>query len=258
MYLYVMANIRKIIAAEHRRNAVFIQAYARILKAKRRKMMAFVLKNMKGSPETIAANAASLVNEDYLEKLYKDMYTKVGGYWARRQYNNLLGQKADIRDAVWNIQLQQWVDTNTGELIKSVQGTMKKWVQAVVQKYVDEAMSEGIGLEKLTQEASQYLKGAYTGYEEWKVRQIISQEVLSAYSVSNEIGATSTGLDLKKTWIHSGAVHPHENHVKLDGETIRKEDDFDVGGYPAAFPRDQRLPASESINCMCAVVYRPV
>ncbi len=81
--------------------------------------------------------------------------------------------------------------------------------------------------------------------------------MLSAYSVSNEIGARSTGLpNIKKTWIHSGAIDPHQNHIPLDGVTVGIDDTFNVGGHQARYPRDTSLPASESIGCMCAVAYR--
>lgn len=249
-------GVRQQFKAEARRNAVFVANFERMLIPLRRKAMKVVLENMAGSQETLALNAAALVNEFYLPDFYNQLYTGVGGYWARRQYNSLLNQKADIRDAVWNIQLQQWVDANTGALIKSVTGTLKKWVQKTVQDYVNIAIEEGLGLEELTQQAKLVLSNSYTGYETYKVRQIVSQEVLSAYSVSNKIGADSTGIEYTKTWIHSGSGQPHKNHVPLNGVKIGQNDLFQVGQYTARYPRDVSLGAEESVNCMCAVSYR--
>jgi hypothetical protein len=249
-------GVRQQLKAEQRKNAVFVANYTRTLTALRRGTINKVIDNMYGSADTLADNAASLVEEDYLPNFYKQLYTGVGSYWARRQYNSLLGLKQDVRDAVWNIQLQQWIDANTGKLIVSVQGTLKKWVRKVVQDYVEIAMEEGIGLEALTQEAKKVLSNAYTGYAEWKTRQIVSQEVLSAYSVSNKIGADSTGLEYVKQWIHSGSGKPHANHVPLNGVTIGKNDLFQVGQYTARYPRDVSLGAEESVNCLCAVAYR--
>ena len=249
-------GVRKQLKAEARKNAVFVANFERVLKPLRRKAMNVVIENMSGSVETLAQNAAAMVNEFYLPDFYSQLYTGVGGYWARRQYNSLLGLKADVRDAVWNIELQQWVSLNTGELIKSVQGTLKKWVQKVVQDYVNVAIEEGLGLEQLTQEAKKVLANAYTGYETWKVRQIVSQEVLSAYSVSNKIGADSTGLEYTKQWIHSGSGNHHANHVPLNGVKIGQNDLFQVGSYTARYPRDTSLGPEESINCLCACAYR--
>jgi len=234
-------GVRQQLKAEQRRNAVFIANFERVLKPLRRKAMQVVLDNMTGSYETLADNAAALVDEFYLPDFYNKLYTGVGGYWARRQYNDLLGLKADIRDAVWSVQLNQWVASNTGKLIVSVEGTLKKWVRIQVQNYVDIALEEGLGLEELTQQAKKVLANSYTGYETWKVRQIVSQEVLSAYSVSNKIGADASGLEYTKTWIHSGAGKPHKNHVLLNGMKIGRTARFQVGAYTALYPRDTSL-----------------
>lgn len=249
-------GIKQQLKAEQRRNAVFIANFERQLKPLRRKAIQVVLDGMSGSYETLAGNAAALVDEFYLPDFYNKLYTGVGGYWARRQYNDLLGLKADINDAVWNMELQQWVSANTGELIKSVEGTLKAWVKKTVQDYVEIAIEEGIGLEELTQRAKEILSNAYTGYETWKVRQIVSQEVLTAYSVSNKIGADASGLDYTKTWIHSGSGQPHKNHVPLNGVKIGRTERFQVGAYTALYPRDQSLGPEESVNCLCAVAYR--
>lgn len=224
----------------------------------RRDMMKHVTANMKGSVSTLAKNASKLVTEPYLKGLYTDLYTDVGNYWAKSTYNDLISSKAVINDAVWSDSLNAWINTNTGEKIKSVTGTLKTWVQSVVEDYVNKAVDEGLGLEKLTQEASEYLAGQYTGYEVWKVRQIVSQEVLSSFSVAQELGAKASGVKFKKIWIHSGAGQPHINHVKLNGTYANAKGNFNVGGTMAPYPRAGNLPANESINCMCTVLYRPV
>mgnify|MGYP005995382267 CR=1 FL=1 len=224
----------------------------------RRETMKHVVSNMTGSANSLAINAAKLVNESYLEKFYIDLYNTVGGFWARNTYNEVMGTKEDIRDAIWSSQLNSYVNSQTGELIKSVEGTLKAWVQSTVQSFVDRAIESGEGLEKLTQEASKYLANQYTGYEVWKVRQIVSQEVLSAFSYAQELGAKSAGVPFKKIWIHSGAANPHQNHVILNGVEANSAGMFNVGGTDAPYPRAGNLPASESISCMCTVLYRPI
>ncbi len=54
------------------------------------------------------------------------------------------------------------VSSNTGELIVSVSGTLKTWVKNTVKKYVDKAVEEGTGLEKLTQNAKKSVKQTNT------------------------------------------------------------------------------------------------
>jgi len=250
-------GVRQQFKAEERRNAVYVNNFTKQLQRLRRDMMNVVIANMSGSVETLAQNAASWVNESYLPSFYNQMYIGVGGYWARKQYNSLLGLKQDIRDAVWEQQLKLWVEANTGERIISVQGTLKEWVQNTVQRYVDIALENGTGIELITQRVKDFLNFEFVGYQEWKVRQIVANEVLTAYSVSNKIGADSTGLDYTKTWIWSGSKDPHHNHIPLNGKTIGKDELFTVGQYTAKYPRDLTLGPEESIGCKCAIAYRP-
>jgi len=217
-----------------------------------------VIRNMSGSVDSLAKNASNLVSEPYLKGFYKDLYENVGGYWARNTYNTVIGAKADINDAIWKRDLDKYIDKNTGKLIKSVEGSLKERVRSTVQIYVDEAVSEGTGLETLTQKAAEHLGEKYTGYKTWKVRQIVSQEVLSSFSVAQDIGAKSAGVPFITIWIHSGAGNPHENHVTLNNTQANSRGLFNVGGFMAQYPRDISLPAGESINCMCTVLYRPV
>ena len=112
--------------------------------------------------------------------------------------NELVSVKADIKDAVWANDLSAWINANTGEKISTVTGTLKDWVQSIVQDFVDKAVEEGLGLEELTQLASEHLAGQYTGYEIWKVRQIVSQEVLSSFSVAQELGAKASEVPFIK------------------------------------------------------------
>lgn len=62
------------------------------------------------------------------------------------------------------------------------------------------------------------------------------------------------GFEFRKQWVSSrdGRVRP--THAAADGQTVGAEEDFDIGGYPAAFPQDPRLPPEESIQCRCEVI----
>ena len=242
----------------------YTNKYSKELKRLRAAEMKKVINNMRGDLSQLGEIAAGYVNEDYLPSFYKRVYANVGVDFAQEQYLNITGEdlatfnkSKDIYQGIWNYQLQNYVDNELGERIVSVQGTLKKWVQATVTQFVDEAILDGTSIEKLIQEARKYLQNQYTGYQEWKVRQIVSNEVLQAYSVSNKIGADSSGIPYTKTWLHSRSKHPHLSHVALNNTTIGQNDKFDVGGYPAKYPRDVSLPASQSVNCLCTVIYRP-
>lgn len=251
-------QIQAKLKAERRRNAVYVASFSRELKAKRKKMINKVIAEMGGPADELADNASNLVDESYLPKFYNKLYSNVGQYHAKNIVNELVSKKATQDTTVIAKALQEWIKLNTGDLIVSVQGTTKEFVRKIVTRYVESAVADGLGLEALTQGARQILETSFVGYDTWKVRQIVSQEVLSAYSVGNELGAQSTGLKFTKTWVHSGAVHPHKNHVPLNGRTIKQNALFVVGSKRGKYPRDVSLGAKESIGCMCACIYRAI
>lgn len=86
---------------------------------------------------------------------------------------------------------------------------------------------------------------------------IVRNETADAFQIASEVERKNlgeSGFVFRKRWVTSrdGRVRP--SHAALDGVTVDAEEDFLVGGFPAAYPKDPRLPAGESINCRCVVV----
>ncbi|MBP2635544.1 MAG: phage Mu protein like protein [Firmicutes bacterium] len=80
-------------------------------------------------------------------------------------------------------------------------------------------------------------------------------EVLRANSVAAHEAYIQSPAVTQKIWKHSGAKKnkPRESHVALNGVTIGLDEHFNVSGYKALYPRDSKLPASESVNCHCVL-----
>jgi HK97 family phage portal protein len=52
-------------------------------------------------------------------------------------------------------------------------------------------------------------------------------------------------------WCCSFVPLSRDTHMDADGQVRSPGSDFNIGGYPASYPGDPRLPASESVNCLC-------
>lgn len=59
----------------------------------------------------------------------------------------------------------------------------------------------------------------------------------------------------QKTWRTVGDERVRKAHADADGQTVGLDEDFDIDGYPAAHPGDERLPDDLAINCRCALEY---
>ena len=64
-----------------------------------------------------------------------------------------------------------------------------------------------------------------------------------------------TGIPVVKEWICS-FVRSRDSHINADGQEVERDEDFRVGGYPASYPADPRLPIREVANCNCNVIYK--
>lgn len=64
-----------------------------------------------------------------------------------------------------------------------------------------------------------------------------------------------TGIPVVKEWICS-FVRSRDTHIRADGQEVGRDEDFRVGGYPASYPADPRLPVAEVANCNCNVIYK--
>lgn len=78
-----------------------------------------------------------------------------------------------------------------------------------------------------------------------------------AASVGADAAAEATGLQLDKVWnsTHDARVRP--DHAKADGQRVRMEHTFTVGGVAMRYPRDPKGPANQTINCRCICTYEP-
>lgn len=63
----------------------------------------------------------------------------------------------------------------------------------------------------------------------------------------------SAGQVAGKRWSSQLDEKVRSSHAALEGVVVPVDADFDVGGFPAAYPRDDRLPPAESQNCRCWV-----
>jgi hypothetical protein len=64
---------------------------------------------------------------------------------------------------------------------------------------------------------------------------------------------TPPPLTAAKRWVSMRDNRVRPDHVTADGQTVPIGQDFNIGGWPAAYPGDPRLPIGERINCRCGI-----
>ncbi len=85
---------------------------------------------------------------------------------------------------------------------------------------------------------------------------------VATQSSADRLAETAPALRMSKIWQTAEDERVRPTHKKagqryaIEGDPgpIPVDEDFQVGGFPAAFPQDPRLPAEESVNCRCRSV----
>lgn len=83
-----------------------------------------------------------------------------------------------------------------------------------------------------------------------------SQSIWNAHDFFAEFGAPDGATH--KTWVTMHDNRVRDTHAEVDGETVRIDEPFFVGGYEMMFPRDEEYGgagAEEIVGCRCMLEY---
>ena len=166
---------------------------------------------------------------------------------------------------------KQWVifaDVELGEVVddritRPAEAFIKGWSQQLtdimhlntkdgIEKILLDAQEQNQTIDEVAQAI------ADSGIREcgYRSRRVAVTEVLRVEEYAHQEARIQNPSCYKKEWVHTGAAHPRENHVAINGQQVFKREPFTLTGrnggtyYPMC-ARDTSLPAEESINCHC-------
>lgn len=139
-----------------------------------------------------------------------------------------------------------WIDEWSSELAD----IMKLNTHEAVESVLKEAIKNGESIQEIEMKMKDLPQ-----FDRKRARTTATTEVLTASSKAQWESYMQSPAVIGKKWKHSGAKKnsPRQTHVDLDGTEIAVDEKFDVNGTEADFPRDTNLPASERVNCHCAI-----
>ena len=119
-------------------------------------------------------------------------------------------------------------------------------------KHIFEQVSTGILQGESIPKISKRLQETVGGTE--RATLIARTETIAATNGANMAAYRISGVELRKEWLATGDARTRDTHRAASGQLVERDAPFTVGGYPADYPGDPNLPASERVNCRCAVL----
>lgn len=127
-----------------------------------------------------------------------------------------------------------------------------------VQEVIGQAIQEGWSLNK----TADALTELYDGFETSRGLTIARTEIAAAINWGKYTAATEAAgrlhMTLQREWIAVRDGRTRATHAAVSGTVKKLGEAFSVGGYNAQFPGDPNLPAEESINCRCTLIWSEV
>ena len=168
------------------------------------------------------------------------------------------------------------VDPRTLEFVQDFAGVQIRGVLYGVRTKVNSAMQRAIAgaldLRNLQREVRDAFGGDVTAA---RIERIVRTETVRAYSqaqaaADEQLVDRDVDLDIVKVWRSSKDTRTRPSHRAIDGQERELWQPFHVGGgasastarddgtgFEANGPADPSLPAEESIQCRCTVIYVP-
>ena len=182
-------------------------------------------------------------------------YIEVGGRFARTQRNQLVrtGEKAlgDVNDEV-DAQILRYVNTETGDITRSIQNTSAT-LYADILADVDLTDTEKLRqIERMIVARSRFLA---------------EQEIVRASNYGQGLGvdlaqaiAAEQGRQVMyaKTWVATIDNVVRDAHADADGQTVRNNEYFIVGGEQLFYPKDPAGSPGNTINCRCTQIVNEI
>ena len=173
----------------------------------------------------------------------------------------MLKQKASDEDKIMNsafqLKLTNIVRNQSGEKITSITNTTKERLVSIMRELLDEADTEGWGVDKITSNLYKRTKQNLIGNGYARARAIAQTEIISASNQASEFAAQSTGYEYRKFWSTSGLTNIRPTHIEAEQFSNQKDGLKPDETFPNGllYPGDPSGDASETINCRCTILH---
>jgi len=242
-----------------RRRKIYERKYTPSFQRSLKLQIAPVIKELEFKrPEDITVH----LDPEPIRKVFGRLYPDTGAGFARTTHREMTGKgRKDGYTNVWEQEMMAFMEMSAGTRIVSITGSSKDIAIKILRELAEtQIIPEGLSIEQSARLLQKAFKDSYLKTTLARSRVIAQTEVLTASNKGSHTGALEAGATTK-IWQTSGIASPdgkdrHIAYPGLHGQVRAIGEKYDVGGYPADYPGDPTLPASEVVNCKCAEIYK--
>ena len=183
---------------------------------------------------------------DAIKGMHKDVGKFMAGYTLRGLQKHPVKKKGRVFrfSETWTRQIQEYFNLHLLESVDSINETTKNHILVVL----NQGTKEGWSTERMVREINSKV---YIGN---RTERIVRTESVRAANFGVTLGADSYDYETVKEWNSVNDNRTRHSHRNVDGQTREHGETFSNG---LQFPGDPEGPASEVVNCRCAMAIVP-
>lgn len=153
---------------------------------------------------------------------------------------------------VTNDRFNTWVDTNGLSKSKDMNDTTLTALKKALQKAVSESVSSGDSSDLVKQILADS-DGVYDEMTTTRAKAIARTEAGSTVNYGQQETYKAEGVQSKE-WMAVQDDRTRDDHADADGQVVKMDDSFNVGGEDMDYPGDPDGSAENVINCRCTLL----
>ena len=246
----------------NRKRLLYVNRWTRFIKSSLKAQVKPVIDAISTDPvESVIQRIPLLINDEMIRDSFKRLYPDVGARFAIDTYNAFKPKQMTEEEILQDMYFQDmmaYAEREAGIRIASITNGSKDLAVRLLRQLMQEStIPQGWGVEQTARFFQKEFTQMYGSFDLWRARRIAQTEILTASNKASQVGAIGAGANIK-IWQCQPGRPKNERHTTYPGLHEQRRDmnqPYDVGGFPAMYPGDPWLPASECINCKCAEVY---
>lgn len=203
------------------------------------------------------AGQITVLNSAPMVEVIHSLYLDAAIVFGAKVLASLKQEKARMPMG-FNYRMQQLIESYFGIDFLNLSTGISDTTKDILMNVLIDAQAQGLGFDEIIRQLEK------TELSKARAAMIARTETVSSANHGAMLGATESGLLVKKVWIATMDNRTRHDHSRVSTEAIGYNEPFNVGGYDMQQPGDKggkngalRVPAKEIVNCRCAVAFEP-